>query len=215
MARSLSAATIIRQAREIADQQTAAASVARVTDTECLGQLNTLLGIWHGMLVKAVPERFEEEQTITADGATSYDLPADHFLTLGVDALWGTQRMPLERIQYQERTRYEATGSDAEGYYLKAATVVLVPAPSSGTYYHQYVTAAPTFTATSDTVDCVNGWESWLVYGLAIHMLGKEESDATLWVAKQLEVKAEIDAAAADREAARPMRVVDTRLARY
>lgn len=206
---------MITRARELADQETSTPSTAFVDDTEALAQLNASVGIWHGMLVKAVPERFETSETITANGASSYNLPATHLLTLGVDyALSASSWYPLKRIQYQERTRYETTGDIAEGYYLRGATIVLVPAPTSGSYRHSYITCAPVLVA-GDSVDGVNGWEMWPVYDLAIKMMSKEESDPSALLAKQNEIKLEMEAAAADREAATPMRVVDTRLNRY
>lgn len=215
MARSVTAAAMILRARELADQETSSASTAFVDDTEALAQLNASLGIWHGMLVKAVPERYETSEEITADGSASYALHATHLLTLGVDyQISANSWVPLSRVQYQERTRYDATGDIAEGYYLRGATLVLVPNPSSGTYRHSYITCAPVLTA-NDTIDGVNGWEMWLTYDLAIKMLMKEESDPAALMAKQAEIKAEMEAAATDREAATPMRVVDTRLGRY
>lgn len=204
---------MITMARALADEKTAAPATAFITDVEALADLNASVGIWHGMLVDAVPERFEAEATITATGAASYALPSTYYQTLGVDALWGSQRMPLKRIQFQDRTRYELTG-EAEGYYIKAATIVLAPAPSSGTFYHQYVTAAPVLVAAT-TVDGVNGWEMWPVYDLAIKMLAKSETSADALLQKQAELKTLMMAAAADRETANPMRVVDTRLGRY
>lgn len=205
---------MMRMAREIADQESAAPANAFVDRTECLAHLNGSIGLWHGMLVDAVPERFEVEETITANGAAAYNLPALHFMTLGVDSLWGSTRVPLKRVQFQDRTRYDATG-DAEGYYLKAATIVLVPKPTSGTYYHQYVTAAPVLVSDSDSVDGVNGWEMWPIYDLAVFMMSKEESDPSAVMIKRDKIEALMKAAAADREAANPMRVVDTRLRRY
>jgi hypothetical protein len=215
MARSVAASAIISRARELADQETSTPSTAFVDDTEALAWLNNSVGIWHGMLVKAVPERFETSENLTITGAASYALPATHYLTLGVDyQLGSTSWYPLNRIQYQERTRFETTGDIAEGYYLRGATLVLLPAPSSGTYRHSYITAAPVLLAATE-VDGANGWESWLVYDLAIKMMSKEESDPSALLAKQAEIKAEMDAAAADREASTPMRIVDTRLNRY
>lgn len=215
MARSVLASAIITRARELADQETSTPTTAFVDDTEALAQLNASFGIWHGMLVKAVPERYETSETITATGASSYNLPSDHFLTLAVDyQLSSSSWMPLSRILPQERTRFDTTGDIAEGYYLRGATIVLLPAPASGSYRHSYITCAPTLLS-STAVDGANGWESWLIYDLAIKMLTKEESDPAALLAKQAEIKMEMEAAASDREAATPMRVVDTRLGRY
>lgn len=218
MARSITAAVMMRQARELADQEPspAAATAARVDRTECLGMLNASIGIWHGLLVKAIPERFEVSVNVSATGASSYALPDAHLMTLGVDFEFTSNSFwPLKRVQFQERTRYDLTADVAEGYYLKAATLVLVPSPPSGTYRHSYVACATPLVDDGDAVDGVNGWEMWPVYDLAVKMMIKEESDPSALIIERDKIKAEIEAAAADRDAATPMRVVDTRLKRY
>jgi hypothetical protein len=215
MARDVTVTVLLRQARELADEETATPTVAFIDDTEALGMLNSSHGIWHGLLVKAVPERFETSETITGNGSAAYNLPARHLLTLAVDYQYSTNSFwPLTRIQPQDRTKYETTGDPAEGYYLKAATLVLLPNPSSGTYRHTYIQNAATLTA-NDSVDGVNGWEQWLVYDVAIRMMIKGKHDPSALIIERDKLKAEIEASAADRDAGTPMRVVDTRLRRY
>lgn len=179
--------------------------------------INASLGAWHGFIAKAVPERYEAEQIITADGSTSYPLPADHYQTIGVDyQLTSNCRVALKRLMVQERNAYSTDQNvQAEGYRLKGTTLVLLPPPSSGTYYHVYVTAAPVLTQPSDSIDAVNGWEEWIVYDVAIKMLLKEESDASALIAERNKIQAEMEAAAAEREAGQPSRVVDTRTGRW
>ncbi len=217
MARTVTASAMITRARELADMVTSSPTTAFVTDVEALAQLNLLIGPWHSMLLQAAPERFEADQTIVANGAASYALPWDHYKTLAVDyQVASNSWWPLDRVMLQERTDFESSGSSASGYRIKGATLVLIPAPASGTYRHTYVTAAPTLLAET-SLDGVNGWEMWLVYSLAVFMVLKEESleMAAALAAERDKVKAEIEAYAADREAANPMRVVDTRLRRH
>lgn len=218
MARSITLATIKRRARELADEETPSATNSRVDDTELLGMINASLGIWHGEIAKAVPERYEAEATITANGSlTGYDLPADYYQTIGVDyQLTSNTRAGLKRLMVAERNAYEtSTAAEAEAYRIKGNKVYLYPPPTSGTYYHVYVTAAPVLASDSDTIDGVNGWEEWVVYDVAIKMMLKEESDATQLIIERDKIWAKIEAAAAEREAVQSSRVVDTRCGRW
>lgn len=183
-----------------------------IDNTELNAKINASLGIWHGMVAKAVPERYESEQTIVANGASSYALPSDHYQTVGVDyGITSSDRIPLRRAMVQERTAYTfSASSSAEAYRLKGATIVLLPPPSTGTYYHVYITAASVLSSDADAIDGVNGWEQWIVLDVAVQMLLKRGDDVAALLAKQNEIKMEMEAAASDREVT-PTRVVDTR----
>lgn len=215
MARSVTCETLKRQIRELADQETDAPTQSPVDDAELLGMLNASLGLWHSKVAQADPERFESEDTIVADGSTAYDLPADYYKTLGVDYLYSDNAYwPLDRVLFQERTSFDVgDGLYAAGYRVKGASLVLIPAVNSGTYRHTYVTCAPVFTSDADTLDGCNGWEQWIVYDCAIKLLIKEGSteEAAALVPERDRIEAEINAAAADREAATPRRVAGTR----
>lgn len=215
MARSVDLQTLRRRARELANRENDDTTDGFVDNTEIDGYINASLGAWHGFVAKAVPERYEKEQTIVADGSSSYALPSDHYQTIGVDYEFTSNcRMGLRRLMVQERNAYDTSvNSQAEGYRLKGTTLVLYPIPDSGTYYHVYITAAPTLVNTTDSFDGVNGWEEWIVYDVAIKILLKEGSleEANLLIAERNKIQAEMEAAASEREAAQPSRVVDTR----
>lgn len=187
-----------------------------IDDTELNRKINAALRIWHGKVAKAVPERYEAEQVITANGASSYALPSDHLWTIGVDyELTSNCRIGLRRVMVQERNSFDSSvTAQAEGYRVKGSTLVLLPPPDSGTYYHVYVTAAPILTDDVTTVDGVNGWEMWIVYHVALDCRIKEESDITGILEQKRAIEAEMDSAAAEREAGQPSRVVDTRTGR-
>ena len=219
MARTFTRADIRNRAREQAGMELGDAGdpdTDFIDDTELNRMVNASLAIWHGKVAKAVPERFEAEQTITANGATSYALPADYLWTIGVDYQYQANcRLGLKRAMQQERNAFDgAVFSQAEAYRVKGSTVVLLPTPDSGTYYHVYVTCAPTLTSDATTVDGVNGWEDWIVYDVAIRMKAKEESDITGLMALRDAIEEEMKSAAAEREAGQPSRVVDTRTKR-
>lgn len=184
-----------------------------VDDTELDGMINASLGLWHSMVAQAVPERYEAEQDITADGSTGYALPADYYKTLAVEYVeTGGDRRDLHRISFRERNRYEqGTNSTAIGYRIVAGNVVLIPAPDSGSYKHLYVTHADVLSDVSDTVDGVNGWEEWIIFDVAIKMMLKEEADASSHIFDRNRIQKEILQVAADRNAGESRRVIDVR----
>lgn len=218
MARTVSRGDIKLQAKNLADRSEDDVTSGFVTDAILNRWFNTSLGIWHGMVAKAEPERFEaaSPQLITGTGAESYALPADHLWTIGVDfRLTSTCDVPLEQILVQERSAFDRAPVDqACAFRIKGNTLVLLPPPSSGTYVHHYVTTAPVTTADADVIDCVNGWERWLVLDLARQILRKEESDTSDIMMERGEIKAEIEAAAQQRSLM-PSRIADTRLRKW
>ena len=220
MARTFTRADIRNQVRELIGMELGDASDPDndfIDDTELNRKINASLAVWHGKVAKAVPERYEAEQTITANGATSYALPADFLWDIGVDfELTENCRVGLRRIMVQERNLFDASiNAQAEGYRIKGATTVLLPTPDSGTYYLVYVTCAPTLSSDATTVDGVNGWEKWIVYDVALDCRIKEESDISGILAAKAAIEKEMADAAAERSAGQPSRVVDTRTGRW
>lgn len=211
MSRTVTLADLRTRARELADQEGDTAQF--IDDTELNAYINASLGLWHTMVAQADPERFGAEDTITATGATSYALPADYLATLSVEYKYSNEwYIPLERSSIKETHIYKETTSDrAQAYRFWAGNLVLMPAPSSGTYRHRYVTHAGVLSADGDTVDGVNGWESWIYYDVAIKCMMKEESDASYLIAERNHIQHKIEKAAADRDYANPGRVVDVR----
>ncbi len=203
-----------RQAREAADSETDAPEEANVDDVELLGYFNASLKIWHGKVTKAQPDLYEGEQTITADGSTGYDLPADFYATLGVDYKYDTDSyIPLDRLMLPERNKYPGTGM-AVAYRTKGSQMVLYPRPTTGDgeYRHLYVKTPTLFVDNgSSSVNGVNGWEQWMVWDVAVRMLAKAQLDSSVQRAERKRIEDEMDVAAADRDQANPMRVVDTR----
>lgn len=218
MARTVTLADLRTRALELAHRENDDPDVGFVTTAEVNGMVNASLGQWHGYLAKAVPERFEAEDEITANGSASYPLPDDYYESIGVDyQLSDTTRAELRRLMLNERNDYSTTpGAQAVAYRVKGNVVVLLPTPDSGTYYHVYVTAAPVLEDDADAIDGVNGWEEWVVYDVTVKILMKEQSTeaAAQFIVERDKIRAAMFVAAAEREAGQPSRVVDTRIRR-
>jgi hypothetical protein len=147
--------------------------------------ISEMYGQLYSTVVKAGLRYFETTATITATGAASYPLPADHDETIGIDrvidaASGRTDQLP--ELMIQERNCFSGQTGDARAYSLVAQTIVLFPRPSSGTYLHLYVAQSPDISTLSDTttVDVVTGdGEAFLINGVAAKALPKTESDNT------------------------------------
>lgn len=213
MSRTVTLALLRSQIREMADNQDVGDDQS-VTDTRLNEMINASYGIWQGMLAKAVPERFEAVDTITGDGSSGYNLPADYVTTLAVEYQTDTNDyIDLRRVMFNERNMFsgQATSGQALGYRVNATQVLLLPPPSSGTYRHIYTTMADVLAADGDTVDGINGWEKWLVLDVAIQLLLKEESDVGQFVQERNKIQFDMKEAGNDRNSAAPRRVVDVR----
>lgn len=210
MSRTVTFANLKTRTRELADQEIGSEFI---DDTELEAYINASYGRWHSMVAAADPERFAAEETITATGASSYALPADYLATLSVEYQDTTDHyILLHRSTIKERTQFsETTTGRAIAYRFAGSNIVLMPNPSSGSYRHTYVTHCDVLSDDADTVDGVNGWEAWIYYDAAIKCMLKEESDASALIVERNAIQREIEAAAADRDYAESLRVVDTR----
>ncbi len=180
---------------------------------------NRFISMKYALLYGAVCDTgsryFETSSTITATGATSYNEPADHRMTVGMDRLSGTsKRVPVYELMVAERTIYSGETGDARYFAHIDDQIYLYPNPSSGTYYYLYVPQATDLSsyADADLVDvCDGSGESYLVWSVAAVALAKSESDATFALAQAEEAKQELIAWAARRMMYEPRRrVIDT-----
>lgn len=157
---------------------------------------------------------FEKEATITATGATSYVVAADHGKTVGLDRVEtdGT-RHALRPLMVQERTRYGGVTGDAVEYALVDDQVFLYPKPGSGTYKMLYIAQATDITTKvdADLIDVVcNYGEAFLIWGVAVKALSKMEADVRLAMAERDRNAQKLLEWAIERDANEPRRrVVD------
>ena len=157
--------------RRRADQE----SVGFITDLELNDYINASLAELHEILVMEDLAYYESEQTVTADGSSTYALPTDYFGTQTVERVSGTTYAPLTPVDAGERHRYAGTG-EAIAYRVVGNNLELLPAPTSGTYRHTYVAYPALLTLDADTIDGHMGWEEWIVVDCAIKCHIKEDS---------------------------------------
>lgn len=162
-------------------------------DAEWRRLISTKWARLYGTVVETGCRYFESKQTYTTDGSASYDEPADHWATLGVFRVYSDGRKaPLFERMPQERHLYAGQTGEAVCYEHVDDQIYLFPTPASGQTYELIYTAQPADLsdyADAQTVDVVTpDGEAFLIEGVAVQALSKEESDVS--VARQLEAEA-------------------------
>jgi hypothetical protein len=100
--------------------------------------------------------------------------------------------------------RYRIMGSNP-------GNIIFTPRPSAGLVVNLwYAPKLPPLVVDTDVADDFSGWLELVVVDAAIKVVGKQERDAGLLVARKRELVAEIEAAAANRNLADPNTVVMT-----
>lgn len=227
MARTRTRQEMRDQARVLAD----AVDSTNTSDSEANTLLNQEIASLWDMLVDAQPTRYSVTTTLTttsgtlsydfADGAAFSPTAADFMAILGVDYIQGTTRKSLDRFDFNDRdtlsrelpfdsypgsrVRYDVRGQGVDGTDTR---LVFDRSPISGPVYEvHYVQAAPELASDVATFDGINGWEDFPVYGLAILMMQREESDPSVLMAKRMEIRERILKLASKRDVGRSSQV--------
>lgn len=148
-----------------------------------------------------------------------YNLPSNFYKLLGVDlAINGTDTWAtITKHAFAHRNRYQynfqnsVIGAQRIKYRLVGNQINLIGAGNSRTLRLWYIPRPTTLQADYHVLDGISGWEEYVILDVAIKALGKEESDASLLLAKQAEIKQQIDAAAANRDPGMAEMVTDVR----
>lgn len=192
MARSVTLQTIADRARFYADQR----SASFVNDTEMLSLINDAVGDLYDEMVAAYGENyFASTSTVTLTaGTSSYALPADFYKLIGVDFQIGTGQY-VTLVPYPENERNRALTSTSS-----------IP---SGTVRLRYVPAPTTYTALSQSIDGVSGWDRLISLAVAIDIMEAEESNTSGLRARYGRVLQRIQEMAPTRDQSMPGRVSD------
>ncbi len=192
MARSVTLQTIADRARLYADQRQ---SNGFINEAEMLMLLNDSYCELYDSLVAAYANYYSDSTTITlVAGQTEYDLPADFYKIIGVDFQISANNF-VTLMPFPEAER------NINGY-----TTTAFPA---GDIRLRYVPAPTTFTALTQTVDGVSGWDRLLSLAVAIDIMDAEESDTRALTRKYEQTLQRIMTMAPDRDTGMPAVVGD------
>ena len=138
-----------------------------VTTVEVNALINLKYKELYGLLARNGLLRAETPYDITANGASSYSLPDDHWATLAVFRLDGNVPIYLGRHDHRLRTSSVRVGL-ASSYRVVGFDIEFDPRPSSGTYTVVYIPIPAELTADTDELDGVLGFEEYIVVAGAI-----------------------------------------------
>jgi hypothetical protein len=145
-------------------------------------ELNGLINVSHkhlfALLVESGLHTVEETiYDLVSDGSLTYALPDDCYAVAGVFRPESGEYLPLgrhsQRVFPSDRVEQRAVTYRNHGA-LESAVIELNPRTSTDTYKVRYVGVPADFTADTDTIEGVVGWEEWIVYDVAIKILTKE-----------------------------------------
>lgn len=225
MPRTETVANMLTRAKERADMENS----SFISDEEWLRLLNVWTAQLWNHLVKADPDRYTLEQTLTGDGSTQdFAVPDDYYGTVGVDYISDSSEgiyIPLPRLFADEITSIQSiTPNIPYGYTYRYNTTTpsspllrILPIPESGAdCRHRYIVAPivyPTVLsqASGMFVAGIAGFEEFVVIGMAIDARIKEESSVVQLRQSLAEMTAHLEEMAENRSAATAGHVTEHR----
>lgn len=200
--------TTLLQLRDRCKQESDQVNSAFISDAEWDNYINGSYQEIYGLTAQVYGDDYYVQSpatgyTFTTTGLTAYyALPSDFFKMLGLDVLYGSlnQWTSLKPFGIGERNKFSALNS---------------PIPAAGQQLRLFY--IPTVTRLVLDADVLltpitaNGWEEYVVADACIKACGKEESDVSVFAARKAELKARIDAEAANRDAGSPAHIQDAR----
>lgn len=180
MARRFTLGDLVLRAKQRVDME----GQGLIGTTEWKGLISTQYAELYSVVAETGLRYFETVAAIATTGLTaSYQEPADHMATVAVDRIVNAQgeRRELQELMAQERNRFAGLRGDAVAFAHVDDQIILYPLPPAGqTYQIVYVPQPPDLTAYEDAtlIDLVTpDGEAFLLWGVAVMALAKEESD--------------------------------------
>ena len=173
MARALAMSVIVQRAQRRCDRE----NDGSISTAEWKAMASEVYGELCAEINDTCCRYFETEATLAANGAASYDEPADILQLIGIDFIVdsaGTRRT-LNPATIQERSKLAGRAGDAYFYQHIDDQIVLYPNPTSGTYKVLYVPQPADLEASldADLIDLVcpagERFMIWSLAGLAQH----------------------------------------------
>lgn len=195
-----------------------------VTDAEWISYINYSYKELYDILVSKFEDYYTKEPAYTFTLATgnSVALPNDFYKMRGLDrAVSGTEYYTIHPYTFEERNnRRRATVFRGLypniRYRIYGGKIYFTPDDAAnGDYRLWYIPLASTLTATTDTVDGVNGWEEYIIVDTCIKALTKEESDVSVFAMQKASLLKRIEEMAANRDVGETQRITDVTMGGY
>lgn len=212
---TITLAELRTQCRQRADME----NTTHISDGELNSYINSSIAELHDILTQVYSGEYNINvyEFNTAVNTDEYALPADFYKAKGVDArLNGSDWFELKKFNLNERNRYQNfgvwsfLGTGNVRYRLIGNNIRFSPTPDKETPIRLwYVPVAETLVDDSDELRNYNGYHEYILVDVAIKMLLKEESDATVFYQLKKDLIKRIEEAAQNRDAGQPESISD------
>jgi len=205
--------------------------IRRLTDTESDANISdayllTLVDRSYNKLYRKIATRyagfFDMEYTSLnlVEGQREYALPSDFMHLRGVDIVIGTDRVPLTRISFGDRSnltndpRYVPFRLDRVrtnyGYFTQKNNLRIEPIPSSTEQLIlTYVPRPVRISSGGTTFDVISGFDDFVIYDAAVQVLARQERDATMYAQLRQDALAMVIETCSPRETGDAIQVRD------
>lgn len=191
MAYTVTVQSVVDRAKTHADMK----SSGFISDAEALAMFNECYAELYDELVGSFENYFvSESNTTIAPGTDTYNLPADFYKIVGVD------------FEVNSGTFITLRPFDESARNQSITTNNTIP---SGTIRMRYIPAPRIYTALSQTMDGVAGWDRLVGLLMAMDMLDAEESDSSAIARKYARTLQRVRDMAAPRDTGMPATVGD------
>lgn len=163
----------------------------------------------YDMLVEAFEDYYIKPGSGTVSGSLdSFDVPSDFYKLRIIEKYDGTEWKPLDTFNANEKNSLKY--AHWPRYRISGSKIYLAPiSQAPGTYEIGYVPRPARFTALTDAITGVDGWEEYIVLDLAIKAMSKEESDVRLLVSERNAIEQRIKSLAKNRDVGKPQVMSD------
>lgn len=209
MPRNVTLGTLVTRCKQRADLE----NDTHIADSEWKALISEMNGEMQLVVAETGYRYFDTEATITATGAASYSLPADHLSTIAIEYVidGAGRRRALDEIMSQEYPAVIGVTGEAFYFALVGQVIELYPKPASGSYKHRYLPQPPDLSGSADgtAVDVVTpDGEAFLIWGTAVKALAKSESDVRLAMSEREAARSRLSTWASMRSFHQPRRRV-------
>ena len=184
-----------------------------ISAPELLNYINEAYYTWYDMVVAAFEDYYLDdptEFTIAGGAPAEFPLPADFYKLAGLDksiSANGNDRFyPLRKTRWRERNRTENSFSSyglrpRTSYRIFKDKILFTPKDGSdGNYKLHYIPTLTPLVLETDTIETFNGFENILIVDVAIKMLNKEETDASMLLLERQRLEGKMQQMLIDRD---------------
>lgn len=200
-----------------------------VTDQEWNSYINASYKELYDILIQKFGSDYymATPYTYTTDGSTElFPLPDDFYKLMGVEVALNpgdpNSWVTLKKFEFIQRNLwnypnvYTMYGITNLRYRLNGTNLYVVPLSSSGQTLRIWYGPRPNQLINDvDTLDCVSGWEEYIIADVCIKALAKEESDVSVFTAQKQGLLKRIEEAAENRDVGEPECVSDSKMRNF